>query len=352
MQLGQSLTNWTAVLAEIAVEGLSAFQARRSIVVSQRDGRFIIRRSVGKGEAVLAELPLGAVMPRELSESLRNLRIDFEVAPETTVIRRLNVPAKAQEFLPGIVRNQIERLSPWPISQAAYGFAPVSSRNDAQMLDVQVHIIARSTINVICDQLKTIALVPDRFIASHDDTSKAAPIVIWTRPSLEAEDQLKKLPRMIAIGLGATLAISVLLSAWAFYAANAAWQEYDDVALRVSDIEKHDQHANKSAALKSRDPSERAWALKEQTPAAVLMLDALARALPDSAFLSELHFEKATLRIIGLATDPPPLIGALEQSKRFSSVHFFAPTTKESDGGRYRFYIEAHVPDNLVALGD
>jgi len=47
--------------------------------------------------------------------------ITLELPTDEIVVQRINVPAQAREFLAGIVRNRIDRLSPWPADQVVYG---------------------------------------------------------------------------------------------------------------------------------------------------------------------------------------------------------------------------------------
>jgi general secretion pathway protein L len=90
-------------------------------------------------------------------------------------------------------------------------------------------------------------------------------------------------------------------------------------------------------------PAERAWFLKETSVSSVMLLEALSRALPQSAYLTEIRLENATLRMTGLADDAPGLLAPLERSGHLTGVHFFAPTTRGPDGKSFRFSIEAHV---------
>jgi general secretion pathway protein L len=87
--------------------------------------------------------------------------------------------------------------------------------------------------------------------------------------------------------------------------------------------------------------------LKETSGSSVILLEALSRALPDSAYLTEIRLESGTLRIIGLADDAPGLLAPLEQSGHLTGVHFSAPTTRGSDGKSFRFSIEAHVEPRI-----
>lgn len=352
MQINKSLASWIDALAALAGETYSAWQSRKSVLVMQRDGGFLLRRSDAKGDAIGGDIAVGAALSRETAEMLAGRLVLFELPEENIVTRRLSVPARAQEFLPGIIGNQIDRLSPWPVAQAVYGFEAEPGREDADMLDVRVMIVARSKIATICDELKAHGLAPDRIVAPQTSQSKSAPVVLWQRLAQPAQPWLRNLPQTIGTALLALVIASAALNAWALFSANSAWQDYEDAAARVDDLKRYDQMAKHPQSLALRDPAERAWAMKANSPTAVLTLEALARALPQTAYLTELRLDNKTLRITGLAIDPPPLIAALERSKRFFSVHFFAPTTKETGAERYRFSIEAQVQDHFEPIGD
>jgi general secretion pathway protein L len=87
-------------------------------------------------------------------------------------------------------------------------------------------------------------------------------------------------------------------------------------------------------------------------PSTVIVLEVLSRALPDAAYLTELHLDNTTVRIIGLASDVPSLIAPLEHSGHLTGVHFFAPTTRGPDGSLFRFNIEARVVPRLEIPGN
>jgi len=95
--------------------------------------------------------------------------------------------------------------------------------------------------------------------------------------------------------------------------------------------------------MASIPPAERAWLLKETSISSVILIEALSRALPESAYVNEIRLEKESLRIMGLADDAPALLAPLERSKQMTDVHFFAPTARGPDGKLFRFSIEAHV---------
>src|SRR5262249_16305181 len=112
---------------------------------------------------------------------------------------------------------------------------------------------------------------------------------------------------------------------------------------RTKVLQRQIQAGHNLASLASLPPAERAWAAKETSASSVVTIETLSRALPDSAYLTELRLEGGTLRIVGLAADAPALLAPLEASKSFSNVRFFAPTTRGPDGLLSRFNIEARV---------
>jgi general secretion pathway protein L len=95
-------------------------------------------------------------------------------------------------------------------------------------------------------------------------------------------------------------------------------------------------------------PAEKAWLAKESSIASVIVLEAVSRALPDSAYLTEIRLEGATLRLTGLAADVPGLLAPLEQSGHLTGVHFSAPATRGPDGRSFRFSIEAQVAPHIT----
>ena len=99
-------------------------------------------------------------------------------------------------------------------------------------------------------------------------------------------------------------------------------------------------------------PAERAWVLKETAPSGVIVLETLSRALPDTAYVTELSLQKSAVRIVGLTSDAPSLIAPLEHDGQFADVRFFAPTTRGPDGRLFWFHIEAQVEPHIGVAED
>ena len=357
MDIGLLLRRWIDVLAATYFAQRETWRARRALVVSSQSGQFIIRKALadedgavrlqqpeGAGAgAVLATVAAGERLPAEVLHAAQRGVVLLELPAENVALRRLSVPAQARDFVAGIVRNQIERLSPWQPDEAIYGFDAAIDAQDAGTLEVCVLIAARASLDGARDQLAAGGLTADRIVTRLPNSENPKAITLWSRLADISPEQRRFIRRRIGIGIAAAVAASVCLSLWAMISASHLGGASEDVAARIDTLQRrlHSSLTLRSAA--SLPPNEREWYDKETSPSIVVVLEALSRALPDSAYLTELSLENATVRIVGLAKDAPSLIAPLEHSGAMTGVHFFSPTTREPDGSHFRFHIEGRA---------
>jgi general secretion pathway protein L len=369
--IGAFLRRWIEVLTVTYFAWREAWRARQSLTVACDGGRFIVRRSPRDArpqqpEENLAVLTAGAPIPAKVRQAARAGFIVFQLPDHMVVVRRIAVPVQARAFLPGIVRNQIERLSPWHAGQVVYGFDADVDEEDAATLDVRVLIALRADVDRACDELAAIGLPVDRVVSpslpspasggglgrrAGEGRPGARSVTLWSRLADISPEHLADACRRLGVGVGAAVVASLGLSLWAITAAASLGGESEEVAAQVRTLQRQIQ-GPASQSVASLSPSERAWYVKETSPAAAIVLEALSRALPDGAYLTELRLENATLRMIGLANDAPSLIAPLEHSGHLNDVHFFAPTTRGPDGTLFRFNIEARVEPHFKIAED
>jgi general secretion pathway protein L len=365
MAIVRLLQRWIEVLTTLYLAYSESLGARRAVIISWEGNHFTARRAkprVGADaksadsneldeDAVLAEWKPHKRIPGKVTRAIEGGLVILELPSSEVVVRRISVPAQAREFLAGIVRNQIDRLSPWQSEQAAYGFDAEANSEDPASLDVRVLIASRTAIDGAREKFGTMGLSIDRVVTrqSHAETTKF--ITLWSRLATLSGEDLDRARRRVATSIAAAVVLSLAVSLYAVISVASLRAETDNDEARTKILLRQIEGGD-SQSLASLKPGERAWREKETSPTVAIMIEAVSRALPDAAYLTELHLEGVTLRIMGLTRDPPSLIAPLEQSGHLADVHFFAPTTREADGTQFRFHIEARVKPHYTITAE
>ena len=360
MRIGAILRRWIEILAALYLAWRESRRELRSLVVTPENGHVVVRHAKPARDAMLrdahagnivATLPPGAEVSADLSRAAHTSFVVLEFPADKVVMRRITVPAQARKFLSGVIRNQIERLSPWPANGVVYGFAAEAGAGDATVVEVRILMAARADVDAVRQDLAALGLPVDRIVARGSDTEAAdetaGSVTLWSRLADTSPERHGSLVRAIGIGIAASVTVSLLLGSWALLSAAAIRDESEEVAARSRVLQRQVQTGRTAASAASIPPAERAWLLKETSISSVILIEALSRALPDSAYVSEIRLEKESLRIMGLAGDAPALLAPLERSDHLTDVHFFAPTARGPDGKLFRFSIEAHVEPRI-----
>src|SRR5882757_1814265 len=173
MRVVAIIRRWIDVLAVLFLARREHRRERRSLIIRDENGQRVLRQSEPDRDAILRQsgsrkeslrlvLSPGTALPAEVARASRDGFVVLEVPADKIVTRRASVPAQARDFLAGVVRNQIERLSPWPADQAVYGFDAEASATDAAILDVRVLITSRAIVDGALAELAAIGLRVDR----------------------------------------------------------------------------------------------------------------------------------------------------------------------------------------------
>ena len=192
MQFVAIIRRWIEVLAGLLLAWRARRRERRSLIIRDEDGQLVIRPGEPDRDTIIRDaasqeeppgfvLSAGTAIAGDVARAARDGFVVLELPADRIVTRRTNVPAQAREFLAGIVRNQLERLSPWPPEQAVYGFDAEVSGEDAAILDVRVLITSRAVIDSALEELAAIGLRVDRIVARETDAQATSLVAIWSR---------------------------------------------------------------------------------------------------------------------------------------------------------------------------
>jgi general secretion pathway protein L len=279
-----------------------------------------------------------------LAQMLPSCRVEMILQPGRFIFRPFDFPARAIEFLEGVVRAQLDRLTPWNPVDAAFGW----SKPKVSGLDLMTITVAATALNVLEPQIRAIAALGPKTVS------------VWTQPPASSGSGLVKVWEKHS-GAGSSVhqvrqwLIGVLAAVLIFASASFVASIVADMYLNQQQQELFQKIKSAQAGIQPPAGHSNTAApsnlviRKHQHPAAVLVLDALSRILPDDTYVTELQIEDQRLRIVGVTRDAPSLIGILEQSGRFPRATFFAPTTRSSSEAKDRFHIEVSVPKEFGA---
>ena len=271
----------------------------------------------------------------------RGGEVEFRLAQHRCVTRELELPARAAEFLQGVVRTQIDRLTPWRTSEAAFGWSAPKPR-EGQRIAVWVAAAKRGPIVELAEAAAAAGADAVSITTAVEDVS--APIEILGRRAGAA----------LRIGRWRFALLALLLAAIAAGLASLVAQYTIGASLAERSEALTAHIAQKRAALLSRehageDPAAQALAARKRSAvSAVVALEALSRALPDEAYLTDMRLEGDKLEIGGVAANAADLIHALETSPHFSHATFTAPTVRAAQDKGEVFRIEARVAPLLT----
>ncbi len=350
MRAPTTLHEWIERLARMVLAWGERRRSRQALTIKREGDAYVM--AGGADDKSARRFPACGPLAADVRDRLRGRFIVCELPADRVVVRTVKVPARAREFVSGIVRNQIERLAPWPADQVAYGFLVASGEGDGASLDVPVVMTARAVIDAACAELAALGIVVDRVVAPARSVQNEAMAPLWSRAADVARDELRRTSRALAAGLAALVVLSLGLSAWAFAAAASVRGETEEVSARIADLRHPGTRAAGGPSAAPLGAAERAWAAKQNAPSAVVLIEFLSRALPDTAYLTELSVQNGSVRIVGLTKDAPSLLPPLEQSGHFKGAHFFAPTTRGPGGELYWFHIEARADFALELAQD
>lgn len=278
-------------------------------------------------------------IPPSVATILSGSRVELIMRPDQFVFRPLTLPTRATEFLDGIVRAQIDRLTPWTAANAAFGWSkPAEAEHDRILITV-----AATARQFLTPYVQAISDVGARSVAVFTSLSEGgfsgAPIKVFEENARRVLDIARIRRALVGILSATGIAAGAALGACAVIGALLEARQ-SELASQIASLRAASGDTASGSAMAARRMIERR---KHDASPRVIVLETLSQILPDHTFLSELRIEGTKLRLIGTTRNAPSLIGLIEQSGRFARATFFAPTTRSSSDLSERFHIEAHI---------
>jgi general secretion pathway protein L len=337
------LLRWLEAVAGFLVATVGRVVSPRVVqLVEADDGSGFTLRLPKDAPSAPAQLRLddaAAELPESVARSIRGNRVEVVLRPSRFVFRQLELPRRAIEFLDGVVRAQIDRLTPWSAADAVFGWGrPADIAKDR--IAVMVAATARTVVRPILQAVSAAGAASIAVLTAPADGPAAAARIKVYDQSVRGMLDPRRVSRMLVIVLlVAAVAASVAIAADFVIGGDLAARQ-DDLARSINSRRVQLRAGQNGVA---RDATALLDRRKHATPATVIVLEALSEILPDDTYVTELRVEGNKLQITGVTRDAPGLIRVIEQSPHFTHATFFAPTTHAPTDTGDRFHIEAHI---------
>jgi general secretion pathway protein L len=340
------LRGWTDTVAAAVIAAFDRVSSPRLIRLIEQDGGGFAVEGAGKSENLPRHLAFadGNFAEQNLAAMFRGSRVEIDLQPKRFLFRPLELPARAADFLEGIVRAQIDRLTPWNAGEAVFGCSPPVATGAESITTV----IAATTRKAAMSYVDAVSAFHPAAVALCTEVAErnAGRVKVFEQKARGHLDAAR-LSRSLLAGLG-VLGVAALLALLAStWIAGYLGAQEDELARQIS---------QRRAAIRAasdggdRTPVAALERRKYETPSSVIVLDALSQLLPDHTYVTELHLVGNKLQIVGITRDAPSLIPLIEQSHHFTRATFYAPTTRAPSDPGERFHIEARIePKNTVA---
>jgi general secretion pathway protein L len=343
----QLFGEWIAAVAgAIDTAASRLVRSRRILLDESDDGAFTVKAiSTKNGPALpdlLFRLDSGQPQPplsADWKAAFRGSRVEAQLAPGHVMTCPLDFPSQAGDFLDGMIRTQIDRLTPWTAGEAVFGWSPPAPGAN-ERIDVTLAATSKLKVQPLLQFVHALDVASVAiYAAASVGAGTPSRIKLFDQPwrgAIGSAIEIPRLLRTLLLSAGLAAAASLLI---ATYLGGYLQSEQDGLQRQIS---------QRRAALRL-DPNSAGSGLgllakrKQTTPSSVMVLEAISRVLPDTTYVTELRIEGDKVQVVGMTQDAPSLIRLMEQSPQFTRATFFAPTTHAANETGERFHIEAHI---------
>lgn len=319
---------------------------QRRVVLTPREGTSFIAQAPAprKGPAlpeIILNLENGKVaspLPEPWRAALRGSHVEVGLRSDQVLLRPVAFPKQASDFLGGMIRAQIDRLTPWTAEEAVFGWS-VPQPAAGERIALTLAATSRSLVQPLIALAGTLDAksVAGVIEAATGDTTET--IKVFEQGLHGSLSRRIDVPRLLRHALLAMAVATVATLGITGYLGSVVAADQQSVqrliAERRASLRLNRQGGGSAENLLARR--------KQTTPATVMVLEAISRVLPDATYVTELRIEGDKIQVVGMTQDAPSLIRLMEQSPQFTRATFFAPTTRAQNEPGERFHIEAHI---------
>ncbi len=325
---------WLRELASVITRRQASERPWRTMLLQSADGLQIFTKGEGP-ITCLATLRKDAD-PDEVASVRRILigrssqdskQILLRLSPMEVVQRTIRVPEAAADLMDSIVENKIETIVAWPLENTYYSYR-IAGPNalSSDQIDTEIIATTRQIVDGALERAREIGLSPRAVDFAPSPEASSVVELLRLEP-----DPISRTARRLNFALGTLVACSLVVCSFGVYQLWTRETQFNDldnqiaaVMTRVDEVKRLNEENTKI-----KDERERLAKRKIDRRPVMELIEALSRALPDTAYLDEFEIHDDDARIVGKSPDPTGLIETLESTPEFEDVRFSAPTTRE-----------------------
>ncbi|QQO17688.1 PilN domain-containing protein [Bradyrhizobium diazoefficiens] len=344
-ELTAALSLWIDAVAGVVSARLANVKPVRRIEVAEDEAGALTMRlapstKLADGDLSPCRLDVtdgsinGPLSP-QWAAAVRGGVVELLLQPSRFVFRTIELPARAAEFLDGIIRAQIDRITPWPPSEALFHWTPPQG-NVGDRIETTVVATGRAPAASLAQAFSDLGAAGVAILTGTPEHGRIT--VLDQRSGMQAEN--RRIRTALIAGFATTALLAMLSLGFGGFVADAYDAQQQLIQQRIAE-RRAVMRGNQTGSGGS--PLDLLIRRKQGSPSSVLVIEALSALLPLDTYATEVRIEGNKLQIVGVTRDAPSLISILEQSPHFSSAGFFAPTTHAANEAGERFHIETKL---------
>jgi hypothetical protein len=329
---------WTGELKSILPASLSrdASRPKADIVVVVSGGRITAALPDPQADGPVEDAIVGEITRRAEREPAK---VRLRLPAAECLVRELSVPKVAINDVERIAALDLERATPFRTAEVHTAVLVDRARRSATTVGAKQIVVKRAKLASIRARLEAAGAEIVGADCYWDDPGQPLPIDFFAAPGSTAEkSHTGFVPSYVLAAVAGSLAVAALLIAtWRHESALAALRE-EAAGVRARIAEARGRIGSSDAALLDALAT-----FKSSRPPVVVLLEDLARRLPDTAYLTELRLSDRTLEIAGYGRPVRGVAPELERSPYVESASISAPFVTDDNLQKERFGLRVEL---------
>lgn len=351
--LEQLLRWWGGELHELAPTQLRDWFDHQPeyllVVVTEQE--WVLYRAGGDRPAELERLRPSLEETEVTRERLQRLTAAFEedeyrcvfsLPRERALVKRLTLPAAAEENLRQVLAFEMDRQTPFKAQQVYFDYRVLKRDAAHRTLDLQLVVTPKPALDEVLQELAARGFMLDAVDVAADNARPPSRLGVNLLPRA-ARAKRSQTQTRLNVGLAAAAVVLLVLVMWQSLALKDA---------RIRELEARVQAARGSAMEVAAQRKELEQAVeaanflvqrKREQPVVINVLREATEILPDHTWLQRLQLEAKEVQLLGETPSASEIIGVIDDSPLLAEASFISPVTANTNSGKERFHIEATV---------